>query len=241
MTVATQAHAAESDDLEALFDSIVAERNNAPACEPVETSGEEVVEDVHCRIGKMVRKIHDVLSEPSCEELLSKTRDYLPDTCDRLSYVTKMTEQAANRTLSATETARPLLEQIETRAESLNEQWEKLFDRKLSVDEFKTLVRDTRDYLSQAPALVRSTQSQLTEIMMAQEFQDLTGQVIKRVLSAARELESQLLQVLIETIPEEKRSAANETLSGPVIDPATQPDVLTNQKQVDELLESLGF
>jgi chemotaxis protein CheZ len=80
------------------------------------------------------------------------------------------------------------------------------------------------------------------EIIMAQDFQDLTGQVIKKVLEAAQNLESQLLALLIEATPEDKRQAVDPgLLNGPVINAAGRSDVVTSQEQVDDLLESLGF
>ena len=86
------------------------------------------------------------------------------------------------------------------------------------------------------------TNAQLTEIMLAQDFQDLTGQVIKRVVEMVQNFESQLLQVLIESMPEDKRAAApGGLMNGPVIGAAGRSDVVTSQAQVDDLLESLGF
>ena len=88
----------------------------------------------------------------------------------------------------------------------------------------------------------RATNTQLTEIMMAQDFQDLTGQVIKRVIDLAQRLESQLLEVLIESMPpERKNESASGLLNGPVINADGRDDVVSSQEQVDDLLESLGF
>ena len=80
------------------------------------------------------------------------------------------------------------------------------------------------------------------EIMMAQDFQDLTGQVIKKVISLAQDLESQLMSLLIEAMPGEKRTESVENLlNGPVINAEGRTDVVASQQQVDDLLESLGF
>ncbi|HRE18705.1 MAG TPA: protein phosphatase CheZ, partial [Rhodocyclaceae bacterium] len=83
--------------------------------------------------------------------------------------------------------------------------------------------------------------AQLTEIMMAQDFQDLTGQVIKKIVSLAQDLESGLMSVLVEVVPDERRTQEVDSLmNGPVIN-AEGRDVVVNQAQVDDLLESLGF
>ena len=77
---------------------------------------------------------------------------------------------------------------------------------------------------------------------MAQDFQDLTGQVIKKVVSLAQDLETQLMSILVETIPEEKRTPSVKTLlNGPVINGEGRSDVVVSQRQVDDLLDSLGF
>jgi chemotaxis protein CheZ len=112
----------------------------------------------------------------------------------------------------------------------------------LGVQEFKALVHDTRDYLSRVPERTEATNAQLMEIIMAQDFQDLTGQVIKKILSAAQNLEKELVNLLLETTPEDKRhSMPPSLLEGPVINASGRSDVVTSQEQVDDLLESLGF
>ena len=100
----------------------------------------------------------------------------------------------------------------------------------------------TRDFLGEVVNGSRETSDQLLQIMMAQDFQDLTGQVIKKVVELAHGLEKQLLEVLIDAMPEERKAEAPEGLmNGPVINAVGRDDVVTNQSQVDDLLESLGF
>jgi len=92
------------------------------------------------------------------------------------------------------------------------------------------------------PARPQATNAQLLEIMMAQDFQDLTGQVIKKVIALAQDLEVQLLQVLVASTPPDKRkNLGDDLLNGPVINAEGRSDVVTSQEQVDELLASLGF
>ena len=75
--------------------------------------------------------------------------------------------------------------------------------------------------------------------MMAQDFHDLTGQVIKKVVELAATLESSLVALLVET-QQAERKPDEGWLSGPAVR-TDRPDVVTNQAQVDSLLESLGF
>jgi chemotaxis protein CheZ len=87
-----------------------------------------------------------------------------------------------------------------------------------------------------------ATKGHLMDIMMAQDFQDLTGQVIGRITSIAQNLEKQLVQVLVDFAPDEiKRELDNGLLNGPQINPEGNSDVVADQGQVDDLLDSLGF
>lgn len=230
----------DSDELQALFDE-VAGRNTQPvqAAERREDAG---ADGVFTRLGQMTRKLHDTLRELGYDSALQQAAQAIPDARERLSYIAHMTEQSAARVLNATDIARPLQESIETAADALALRWNRLYANELSVEEFKALSADTRAFLGQARDGARTTNAQLLEIMMAQDFQDLTGQVIKRVVELAQTLESQLLQVLIEAAPAEVRPDRHSGLmNGPVVNAAGRDDIVTSQEQVDDLLESLGF
>ena len=242
MSASLAAVAADSEDLEALFDSIIHEnaQHEAPAAPPAEAAPHP--EDVLGRIGALTRTLHDALRELGYDRLLQKTASAIPDARDRLDYVVKMTEQAAVRALNAIEAAQPIQDRLGDDAERLSAQWQKLFDKQLSVDEFKALVAGTRDYLADVPKQTGATNAQLLEIMMAQDFQDLTGQVIKKVTVLAQNMEQQLVHLLVDLAPPEKRAEIDSgLLNGPVVNPEGRNDVVTSQNQVDDLLESLGF
>ena len=167
----------------------------------------------------------------------------LPDAKDRLAYVANLTEQAACRVLNATDIANPLVNEMESGAQALGKRWDKVFANEMGPADFKLLAAETRTFLNdQLPHKARATHAQLTEIMMAQDFQDLTGQVIKKIVGLAHELESGLMTVLIEVLPETKRTEEVASLmNGPVINGEGRTDVVVNQEQVDDLLDSLGF
>lgn len=231
---------ADTPELEALFDSI------ASAVSHEEMGGGDAPgqcpERVFSQLGHMTRNLHNLLRELGLDKTLESVAADLPDNRDRLSYIASMTAQAAERTLNAAESAQPALERLGQGAQGLSRQWDKLFGKELGVTEFKALVQDTRAYLAGVPEQTAATNAQLMEIILAQDFQDLTGQVIKKILEAAQRLENQLLGLLIETTPEEKRQAVSPSLlNGPVINASGRGDVVTSQAQVDDLLESLGF
>ncbi|WP_310492734.1 protein phosphatase CheZ [Dechloromonas sp.] len=244
---------ADSDDLQALFDSVAAKaevanvspETSADVGKQAGGSGEgwSQQEAVFNRIGHMARALHDTLGLLGYDKLIEKTVSALPDAKDRLAYVANLTEQAACRVLNATDIANPLIDDMENGALVLGKRWDKVFANEMGPAEFKLLAADTRAFLNeQLPQKTRETHAQLTEIMMAQDFQDLTGQVIKKIVGLAHELESGLMTVLIEVLPETKRTEEVASLmNGPVINAEGRTDVVVNQEQVDDLLDSLGF
>ena len=250
--------AGDTDDLEALFDSIVSASNNTAAPAPVVTAPVAAApaaaadataehpgmnEPYYSQIGHLTRKLHDTLHDLGLDKSLEKAVDNtIPDARDRLAYIATLTEKAAERVLNATDVAKPLQDQMDAGAAKLSGEWDRLLKNELSIDDFKQLVTDTRGFLGTVTQHTKATNDQLLEIMMAQDFQDLTGQVIKKVIEMAKEMENQLLLVLLESTPKEKRAEMDSSLlNGPVINAEGRADIVTSQEQVDDLLESLGF
>lgn len=236
--------AGDNDDLQALFDSVVAQADPGIGAHAAPAAGGAVSEEeaVFNRLGHLARQLHDSLRELGYDKVLEQTASQIPDARQRLNYIVEMTEKAASRVLNATDIARPLQDELLGGAEAMAQRWDRMFANQLSVDEFKALAADSRAYFKEAPGKLRTINAQTTEITMAQDFQDLTGQVIKKVIDMVHGLETQLLQTLIEAMPAEKKAEAPEgLLNGPVISAVGRSDVVTSQEQVDELLESLGF
>ena len=236
----------DSQDLQALFDSIAGtlpEAGEAAAGKSGPAGDWPVQGKVFLQVGQMARQLHDTLGALGYDKLLESTVTALPDAKDRLAYIANLTEQAACKVLNATDIATPLQDELEATASVLDAKWDKLYANQMGVDEFRLLATDTRAFLKDSvPQGTAATKAQLMEIMMAQDFQDLTGQVIKKVIALAQDLESKLMSVLIETMPGEKRTeSVNSLLNGPVINAEGRTDVVGSQQQVDDLLDSLGF
>lgn len=230
----------DSPELEALFDSVAGQAARPAGAE--EGAAAPGHDNVFQRLGQMTRQLHDTLRELGYDRALEEAAKAIPDARQRLAYVAQMTEQAASRVLNATDIARPIQDGLQAEAAALSGRWDRLFGGDLSVDEFKALAGDTRNYLDGVPARTAATNEQLMEIMMAQDFQDLTGQVIKKIVDLAQRMETELLQVLIEAMPKDMKFEAPEgLLNGPVMNADGRTDVVANQEQVDDLLESLGF
>jgi chemotaxis protein CheZ len=199
-------------------------------------------EEMISRIGHMTRTLHDSLSALGYDKVLEQVAQEIPDARDRLNYVARMTEQAAERVLNATDQATPLQSEMADRAHALQERWKAVMAKSALKSEYDLVVHETLDYLSLADKNTTTTKSLLMDIMMAQDFQDLTGQVIKKITTLVQELEGQLVQVLVDFSPGAKKEESSDSLlNGPQIDPHNKVDVVSNQEQVDDLLDSLGF
>ncbi|MDD2685347.1 MAG: protein phosphatase CheZ [Gallionella sp.] len=235
----------DSDDLEALFDSIVAANVADESPKPavaLNAANEEHAGKVINQIGQMARTLHDTLRELGLNKEIEKAASSIPDARDRLNYVATLTQQAAERVLNATDAAQPIQEKLEIEAHRLSHQWELLFQKKLDVNQFRDLVTQTHAYLYEVPKQTKATNAYLLDIMMAQDFQDLTGQVIKKIIEVTQHMEQQLLSMLLENAPPTvKAEFETGLLNGPVVNAKGRTDVVTNQDQVDDLLESLGF
>lgn len=206
---------------------------------PDPTHGEPTAE-VHHKIGLLTRQLHDSLNELGYADKLRGSMGELPDAQSRLSYIARLTGEAAEKVLNRVEQAKAQHDFIaaETRRVVAS----------LVQDPVAAVAKgEIMNFLTDVERVTKEADTHLTEIMMAQDFHDLTGQVIARVVNLAATIEEQLVQLLIQTAPPTANVPAalaeppREHLAGPVVDPENTPDVVTDQSQVDDLLASLGF
>ena len=194
------------------------------------------------RVGHVTRMLHDNLSDLGFDKILEQVATKIPDARDRLNYVARMTEQAAVRVLNATDLANPLQDGLARQARELKQCWEETLLVPSVQSEYSAAAEKTVFFLQKTEESTTRTKELLMEIMMAQDFQDLTGQVIKRVTVLAQEIEQQLVQVLIDFSPSSAKDDTEQSLmNGPQINPEQTKDVVSSQEQVDDLLDSLGF
>ncbi|MEO7495563.1 MAG: protein phosphatase CheZ [Massilia sp.] len=194
------------------------------------------------RIGHMTRSLHESLRGLGLDKLIEKAASDIPDARDRLDYVARLSEQSAQKVLNATDAASPLQDQIDDSAKALSASWQALLANGAGEAEWRALAARTVQDLGQVSAATGASKAHLMDIMMAQDFQDLTGQVITKITAIAHNLEQQLVQMLVDFAPAEvKREYDNGLLNGPQIAPTGNSDVVSNQGQVDDLLDSLGF
>ncbi|WP_062609198.1 protein phosphatase CheZ [Caballeronia calidae] len=228
----------------------------AAAVAESESEGGQSSDRILARIGQLTRTLRDSMRELGLDKQVEAAAQAVPDARDRLKYVATMTEQAAERALNAIELAKPMQEAMQAEAQALDARWAKWYDAPLAQGEAGALLAQTRTFLQSVPERTQATNAQLLEIMLAQDFQDLTGQVIKKITDVVYLIEQQLLGVLLENIAPERReqfaasaaalmSSASGSpeglLNGPQINPEGRSDVVQDQSQVDDLLASLGF
>lgn len=219
----------DSQELQDLFDNIVNANNKNNSVE------HNILNDV----GKVARIINSGLSNAGESLNLDKTQQFLPDTKDRLIYISKITEDSANTVLNCLDTIIPIHKDITSRVDSIQKRWDLLFANKLSVNEFRTLAFDTFDLLKLINEKHLLIENMLIEIMMSQNFQDLTGQVIKKILTLINDVEKELLNILIHySNPDKINNIDNNLLDGPQI---KNTNAINTQAEVDDLLSSLGF
>ncbi|MCG8024160.1 MAG: protein phosphatase CheZ [Candidatus Thiodiazotropha endolucinida] len=203
-------------------------------------------DDLFQEVGRLTRELHDAINGFLLDARISDmTNVEIPDAKERLTYVITMTEQSANRTLTAVEQSIPLIEKIEQQSAELAEQWDKLRSRLLNKDDFKELSGTLSSFLQSTGSDAGELQKNLSEVLLAQDFQDLTGQIIRKVITLVHDVEEKLVMLVRITgskldDPDQKKDAKEE-LAGPAIPGLDQGDQVTSQDDVDDLLSSLGF
>jgi len=252
---------ADTDDLEALFDQmsntaapatpasavaapVAAAAAASSAAEPLDEHEKNLYE----RLGGIVRVMHDSLRELGYDKALTEASSQIVDAQDRLEYVASLTEQAANKVLNTLDEGMPAQDVLSKQAKDMENRWADLFAGKLSIDQFKALAGDSRQFAQLVSESTEAEKARLLEIMMAQDFQDITGQLIKKVVGITKTIESELAQLLRDSAPADvKEKLAQkqavqeqeqpvELMSGPSV-----PTVALDQDSVDDLLADLGF
>jgi len=187
--------------------------------------------DVYQRVGEITRQLHDALHQLGYDRQIETSLGNLPDAKARLTYIARLAGESAEKVLNTVDTARAQQEALAARADALEARLRQ--PGGASAADLQAFVAEVRES-------ARSTGAQLTDIMMAQDFHDLTGQTVRKVVEVATTLEDSLVSLLLEASPP-GTLLVHGPLDGPVADPEARNDVVTNQAQVDDLLESLGF
>jgi len=244
------------DQARALVDEL--ESGNTSAAELIiDDLGRKREQHLFQELGKMTRQLHDALNGFAVDSrIVSMTESEIPDAKARLNHVITMTEDSANRTLAAVENAFPIAGELQEQANILNEKWSRFRNKDMSVDEFRAMSKEIDHFLDVTKDHAEVIHSNLSDVMMAQGFQDLTGQIIRRVINLVQEVEDNMVGLIrlsgrSYTEPRaDKPQTSSKSASPDDLMQGVGPQVpgvgdksesVSGQDEVDDLLSSLGF
>lgn len=203
--------------------------------------------NLYQELGKLTREFHEALNSFRLDaRLASFTEKDFPDARERLRHVINMTAQSADKSLTATETAMPICNRLHDEAGELKAQWERFTRREMDANEFRQMSAKLGSFLTNLQGDTEQLKGNLNDIVMAQDFQDLTGQIIGRVITLVDDMESSLVELVrlsgqnltTQAAPEQEDQLKP---SGPPVPGVDKGDIVSGQDAVDDLLSSLGF
>lgn len=194
---------------------------------------------------RLTRQLHDALTGFMADSRLAElTENDIPDARERLRYVITLTEQAATTTLNALDEMLPAVEALVAKTQTLAGQWERFLQREMPYPEFKALSRDLSAFLKDLNQEINLFHGQLNQVLMAQSFQDLTGQIIRRVIDLVQQVEDSLIGLIRlsgrQSRIQRQPSPVQMKAEGPQV-PGLDKAKVSSQDEVDDLLSSLGF
>lgn len=199
-------------------------------------------------LGKLTRELHDSIRNFQLDDRFNDIAETeIPDAKERLEYVLTMTEQSADKTLTAVENSQPKVDKLTVDLSGLEQRWTRFKKKELNADEFRQLATDMSEFFDKSKQTTTELSSDLNTVLMAQDFQDLTGQIIRRVITLVEDVESNLVNLIrlqgdsTSPAPDESKKEEVGKLEGPQIPGKEAEDVMASQDDVDDLLASLGF
>ena len=241
----------QAKSLVQMLESGEQDQANALVASIYESDGNPMLKE----IGTLTRDLHDSLKHFNIDQRMTEiARAEIPDARDRLQYVIDKTELAANKTMDAVEYCLPIADNLHECLQQVRPQWNELMHGRIELSDFKALCHRIDELLIQVEGDSTELRGQLTEILMAQDFQDLTGQIIRRVITLVNEVEDRLVEILTvfsgnkpeeqtQVLPEpsDKKIKQSSEAEGPILNPEQREDAVSSQDEVDDLLSSLGF
>ena len=239
----------EAEDLDALFDSIAIGRADnskvavakAPAAQepPGADTSASAGMGMFEQVGRCTRQLHEAMRQLGYDQSLSHSTTQIVDTRGRLEYVAELTEKAANKVLNAIDEGMPEEDLLLKQAKTLSASWERLFAGDVSIDEFKLLAADSQRFTQLVEQTAERQKARMMDIMMAQDFQDITGQIIKKIVTITQLHEQELTKILRDHAPDSALLRVEDKVDL-MAGPATPANAMA-QDDVDDLLADLGF
>jgi len=191
--------------------------------------------EVFQQIGTITRVLHDTMQQLGVMPKLQVATDGLPDARSRLTYIANKTADAANKVLNSVDQAKAEHAKITEAANAMAQA--------ITADPVRAVASGAvLNFVKEVESSTSKIDTHLTDIMLSQDFHDLTGQVVAKVVTLANDLEDSLVKLLVSVVPPEQREKVDPSiLQGLVVNSEGRADVVTNQSEVDDLLASLGF
>jgi chemotaxis protein CheZ len=191
--------------------------------------------EVFQQLGTITRVLHDTMQQLGVMPKLQVATEGLPDARSRLSYIANKTAAAAEKVLNSVDQAKAEHAGISKATQELA--------AAIVADPVRAVASGAvMNFVKQVEGSTSRIDQHLTDIMLAQDFHDLTGQVVAKVVTLANDLEDSLVKLLVQVVPPDQREKVDmNILQGPVVNPEGRTDVVANQGEVDDLLASLGF
>ena len=194
-------------------------------------------------IGKLTRDLHESLSGFELDmDIADLTQNEIPDAKKRLAYVIEQTDEAANKTLGIIEKYIPICESLEEESIHLTDDWNKFISKEMNANDFRLLTKKIGKYIDDNKSSYSGIKAGMNEIILAQGFQDITGQIIRKVIALVQDVEDNLIRVIkITGSVNDGKTGKIEELEGPQVPGLKSSEAVTGQDEVDDLLSSLGF
>ena len=227
-----QLESADDSEIEKTLDELAAVRENG----------------LFQELGKLTRELHDSIRNFELDDRFNTIAETeIPDAKERLEYVLTMTEQSADKTLTAVEDSTPKIDELSVQITDMEGRWSKFVHKELSAEEFRKLATDIGEFLTHSKTVTAQLSTNFNTVLMAQDFQDLSGQIIRRVITLVEDVESNLVNLIrlqgdgAATEKDKSIEPEKGKLEGPQVPGKEAEDVMNNQDDVDDLLASLGF
>ncbi len=197
-------------------------------------------------LGKLTREIHESINAFQADaRIVELAQEDIPDAKERLNYIITKTDEAAHRTMEGTEAVLEMVDVFNHKADDIQQQWQQFRTSAMSKQDFLAMSDDIDRFLSSVSEDSDKVKAKMTDIMMAQDYQDLTGQMIKQVITMVQEVEEKLVRLVAisgASLGESKKTADDGAKAhGPQLPNADKQEVATSQNEVDDLLASMGF
>ncbi|MDA9556840.1 protein phosphatase CheZ [Vibrio sp.] len=210
-------------------------------------SRDDTAQAILDKVGQLTRNIHSSLKDIHIDRRMSDLASIeMPEARHSLNHVIDKTELAANRTMDAVEHCMPIVDELRQSIQNIEPSWRALMNGELALKDFKSMCYEMNDAISLYDASHGRLKKQLSDILMAQDYQDLTGQIIHKVIALVEETENKLVNILKDfniddDAPQVMSDSEKLKAEGPILRDKEKKNAVENQDDVDDLLSSLGF